>query len=456
MTLLLALAYVLLLALIAFGVPLALSMRDRVDSEVKSQARGQADLVATTASEFIDPPRRAPLQRLVSNSAGSVRGRVIAVDSQGRLLADSAGVGSGRNYGNRPEVATALEGTPEQITRDSETLGEEILATAVPIVDHGRTAGAVRITQSVEAVHKAVRASILDVAALAAVVLLLGVIAGALIAQQIARPIRRLDSAARRVAGGDLDARVAVEGSTEQRSLARTFNEMTQRLKRLLRVQQDFVADASHQLRTPLTGLRLRLEGLGERFRGERGVEREVTAAMDEIDRLSLIVDELLILSRAGEHELPGERLDLGAAARRAERRWERFAAEHEVTIEVSAEPGRAEGWAAGADLERTVDALLENAIVYSPAGSTVTIEVGAGRIAILDRGPGLAPGEEESVFERFSRGSAGQRGPKGTGLGLPIARELTRQWGGDVTLANRAGGGLAATIQLARTGVPS
>jgi signal transduction histidine kinase len=431
-------------------VPLALSMRDRVDSEVKSQARGQADLVATTASEFIDPAQIAPLQRIVSNSADSVRGRVIVVDAEGRLLADSAGVGSGRDYGDRPEVAAALKGEPEQITRASETLGEEILATAVPIVDHNRPAGAVRITQSVEAVHKAVRTSILDVAALAAVVLLLGLVAGALIAQQIARPIRRLDAAARRVAGGDLDASVEVEGSTEQRSLARTFNEMTQRVKRLLRVQQDFVADASHQLRTPLTGLRLRLEGLGERFRGDRGVEREVGAAMAEIDRLSLIVDELLILSRAGEHELPGERLDLAAAAARAGRRWERFAAEHDVAIEIAPGQGPADGWAAGADLERTLDALLENAILYAPPVSTVTVEVLPSRITILDRGPGLARGEEETVFERFSRGSAGQHGAKGTGLGLPIARELTRQWGGDVTLANRDGGGLAATIQLA------
>jgi signal transduction histidine kinase len=70
--------------------------------------------------------------------------------------------------------------------------------------------------------------------------------------------------------------------------------------------------------------------------------------------------------------------------------------------------------------------------------------------VTILDRGPGLAPGEEETVFERFSRGSAAQRGPKGTGLGLPIARELSRQWGGDVRLANREGGGLRATIAVA------
>ena len=310
------------MALIALGVPLALSLRDRIDSEVRSQARSQADVVAATASELLKPSQRPRLNKLVRISADSVRGRVIVVDSRGRLIADSAGAPVGRSYADRPEVREALRGRSEQITRNSATLGEELLATTVPVREHGLPHGAVRITQSVAAVHRAVQTSILYLIGLAAVVLLLGMVAGALIAQQIARPIRRLDRAARRVAGGDLDATVAVEGSTEQRSLARTFNEMTGRVKRLLRVQQDFVADASHQLRTPLTGLRLRLESLGERFRGERAIAGELDAAMREIDRLSLIVDELLILSRAGEHELPGERIDLDEAASRAAERW--------------------------------------------------------------------------------------------------------------------------------------
>ena len=76
-----------------------------------------------------------------------------------------------------------------------------------------------------------------------------------------------------------------------------------------------------------------------------------------------------------------------------------------------------------------------------------MSVETGAGRIEVLDRGPGLEPGEEEAVFDRFRRGSAGRRGPSGTGLGLPIARELTRQWGGEVTLVSRPGGGTRASI---------
>jgi signal transduction histidine kinase len=397
-----ALAYVLLLALIALGVPLAVSLRDRVDSEVKGQARSQADVVAITASELLAPEERPSLNRLARVSARSVRGRVIVVDRDGRLLADSAGAPSGRRYADRPEVRAALRGSSKQISRGSNTLGTDILATAVPVVEHGRPGGAVRVTQSVEAVNRAVRTSLLDLTALAGVVLLLGMLAGALIAQQIARPIRRLDRAARSVSAGDLDTTVAVEGSAEQRSLARAFNEMTGRIKRLLRVQQDFVADASHQLRTPLTGLRLRLEALTEDDRSGEPGHADLDAAIAEIDRLSLIVDELLILSRAGEHELPAERIDVAGAASRAAERWRATAAESDVRLDVREgnEPG--EGRCAAPDLDRALDALIENAIAYSPDGSTVTVVAEGGRIEVLDEGPGLEPGEEEAVFERF------------------------------------------------------
>jgi len=443
---------VLLLAVIALGVPLAISLRDRVDAEVKGQARSQADVVAASASELLGPSQRPGLRKLVRISADSVRGRVIVVDRRGRLIADSAGAPAGRSYADRPEVRAALRGHGEQITRKSETLGAEILATSAPVVGHGRIDGTVRVTQSVAAVHSAVKTAILDLAALAGVVLALGLLAGAVVAAQIARPIRRLDRAARRVAAGELEASVSVEGSREQRSLARAFNEMTGRIRRMLGAQRDFVADASHQLRTPLTGLRLRLEDLGERFRGERGAAEDLEAALAEVDRLSLIVEELLILSRAGEQGLPAEDVAMDDAARRAAERWRNPAEERSIELQVRESGDGVRARCAAHDLDRSLDALIENAVRYSPPGSTVTLAATGDGIDVLDRGPGLEPGEESTVFERFRRGGAGRRGPEGTGLGLPIARELTRRWGGEVTLAPREGGGTRASIRFAES----
>jgi signal transduction histidine kinase len=102
---------------------------------------------------------------------------------------------------------------------------------------------------------------------------------------------------------------------------------------------------------------------------------------------------------------------------------------------------------AARVDLDRALDALVENALRYAPPGSAMEIEVRPGRVQVIDTGPGLAPGEGEEVFERFHRGRAGRGGPAGTGLGLPIARELMRRWDAHVWLENRTEGGARAII---------
>jgi len=317
----------------------------------------------------------------------------------------------------------------------------------VPILHRGRVVGAVRVTQSVEAVNDAVRRSVIGIVLLALAVLALGIVAGALIARRIARPIGRLATAADDVAAGDLDARAPVEGTSEQRSLAQSFNEMTGRVGRMLDSQREFVADASHELRTPLTGLRLQLEEIEHLARSDE--EREAAAvALHEVDRLAAIVTELLVLSRAGEHELPAERIDLGDAADRAAGRWQRAADAKRIRLLRRSGTGSTVS-AAAADLDRALDSLIENAIVYSPTGSEVEIVDGSGAIAVRDRGPGLAPGEEEAVLDRFFRGRAGRQGPEGTGLGLPIAAELAGQWGGGVAMANRPGGGAEARLTL-------
>jgi signal transduction histidine kinase len=442
--LLLALAYVVLLAIVAIEVPLALDLRNRVNAEVRTQADSQADLVAASAVDLLAGSDRGRLENVVDSAARSVRGRVIVVGPRGGVLADSsAPVATGGSFANRPEVAAALRGDARQTTRHSDSLGADLLATAVPIVRGRQVVGAVRITQGIAEVNAAVRRTLVELVLVGVAVLLMGLAFGALIAGQIARPLRRLERTAKRVAAGELDAQAAEEGSAEQRSLAASFNEMTARVRELLEAQRRFVADASHQLRTPLAGLRLRLEAARARHPGDRDVE----AAEAEVERLARIVDDLLTLSRAGERSASATRCALADAARRAGDRFAAAAERANVELRVADEAPEAMGWCVPSELDRVLDALVENALLYGASGGEVEIAVRPGAIEVRDRGPGLAPDEEQDVFERFHRGSAARAGTPGTGLGLPIARTIARAWGGEVLLTARSGGGTLAIL---------
>ncbi|HYF24875.1 MAG TPA: HAMP domain-containing sensor histidine kinase [Baekduia sp.] len=445
--LLLAIAYPLAVATLALALPLALNLRDRVRSEVREQAATQASLLGATWAKDLEGHRRAALQRLAREAAPRVRGRVVVVDEAGRLLADSDdSAPAGTSFRGRPEIARALTGRRVQVERDSRTLGATLLATAVPVLEDGRTVGAVRITQRTTAVSSAVRRAVTAIAVVAGIVLLAGLVLAVALAGQLARPMRRMAVAADAVAAGDLGTRVPVEGPPEHRRLAAAFNTMTERVAATLALQRDFVADASHALRTPLAGVRLRLEELGHTST-DPAAREDVDAALTEVDRLSRIVDELLVLGSA--ESLEPEPVDLAHVARDAVTRFAGPA--HAAGIAL-----RADGAAPDAapvllplpDLERALDALVENALAYGD--HEVTVRAADGRIEVLDDGPGLAAGEEEAVFERFHRGSAGAR-RRGSGLGLAIARGLARRWGGDVRLERRPEGGTRAVLEAGR-----
>ena len=438
----------LLLAIVSFGIPLGLALRDRVDSEVRSQARSQADVIAATAADLLGDEDADRLADLAFRQGRAVRGRVLIVDARGVVVADSAGADQvGASYAQRPEIAAALRGRAFQDERRSDTLDADLLATAVPIRRGVQPAGAVRITQDVDDVNASVRSASLGLVLVAAIVLAIGLAAGIVIARRLSAPLGALEGTAREIAGGDLERRAPVAGTSEQQSLARSFNEMTARLAGALRSQREFVADASHQLRTPLSGLRLRLEE-ARASRVPPEAAHEIDAAMREVDRLAVTVDELLLLSRAGDRDAPAERLDLGELARSAAARWAAAAAERGMTVDVEAD-GAAPAYSARVDVERALDTLIENAVAYSNDGDTVTLTAVPGRVCVLDRGPGFAPGEEEQVFQRFHRGSASRSGARGSGLGLPIARALMERWGGTAYVRSREGGGAVAALEL-------
>jgi signal transduction histidine kinase len=454
--LLAAFAYVLLLLSVALVVPFALSRVDRIDSEVEAQAASQAQLIAASASGRLRDP--AELRRLVRRASRSLSARVIVVDRRGRLLADSAGTALvSTPYASRPEVASALRGRPKQGRRHSDSLNEDLLFTAEPVVSRGRTAGAVRVTQSVEAVNDRKRRDVLVLAGLAAAALALGLVVAWLLADSLSKPLRSLAEVARRIAGDDREARAEESGSREQKEVAVAFNAMTARLRRALDSQAAFVSNASHQLRTPLTGLRLRIEGAGRKSR-DPGVRRDLQAAEAEVDRLSTLLSKLLILAREQKPAREAPAVSLDEVLDDAHERWIQTAEEHGRELRVMGGAGghvRADQ----EELAAIVDNLMENALKYSPAGSPVEIgsEVNGGRavVRVADAGPGIPEAEREAVFERFYRGQAAG-GTGGSGLGLPIAAALARRWGGKVRLRERAGGGTVAEIELELAQVPA
>jgi signal transduction histidine kinase len=449
--LLAAFAYGYLLILVALMVPLALNLARRVDAEVRNDASGQAHIVAAQAAGSMD--NRAQLRRLTRNAASDLGARVIVVDSRGVLRADSAG-GAARSFATRPEIRTALGGRTAQGERHSDTLGEHLLFTAVPVTSGGQIVGAVRVS----AVNDRVRRSVLALVGIGAAALAIGLVLAWFLADSLSRPLRRLAATARRVEEGDLEARARVEGPTEQREVAVAFNDMTERLGVVLAAQREFVANASHQLRTPLTGLRLRLESAAAKA-DSPDLERELAAAEQEVDRLARLLNTLLMLAREGQTPAKGRLVSLGLAAKHAQERWEARSEQQDRRLELT--PGEdVVVHSAEEDLAIVLDNLVENALHYSPAGGAVTIEFGRDTdeayLAVLDDGPGLAQGEEEALFERFARGSASKGGPGGTGLGLAIVQTLAERWGGSASLRTRPEGGARAEIRLPAGALPT
>jgi two-component system, OmpR family, sensor kinase len=445
--LLLAFSYVLLLIIVALEVPLALNLARRIDAEVKNDAATQAFRVAANASGRIGD--RKELAALVRRSARDLGGRVLVVDRRGRLVADSGGQPLGRTYRSpsRPEIGQALAAGRAQGERHSDTLGEDLLYTAVPVTNNGHVVGAVRVTQSLSAVHAKVRRGVLALVAIGGFALVVGLALAWFLASSLSRPLRNLAATARRVEGGDLSARAEAAGAKEQREVSAAFNDMAERLEAVLAAQREFVANASHQLRTPLTGLRLRLESA--RGKAAADASHELGAAEQEVERMASLLTSLLTLARDGDKPASGHAVSLARAAERAHERWAPTAAQDGRELELVGS-GEATIAASEEDLAILLDNLIENALRYSPSrvGVDWGRDGGGAWLAVLDEGPGLAPGEEARLFERFARGRAGG-GSSGTGLGLAIVRTLARRWRGTVSLANRLEGGMRAEVRF-------
>jgi signal transduction histidine kinase len=440
-----------LLVLAALEIPLGLAYARNERRDLMDKVERDAVALSTLVEDALErgtpvPPQvRAVAKRYDADTGG----RVVVVDSSGRAVVDSAPTGS-TDFSSRPEIATALGGEIATGTRGSRTLGSDLLYVAVPVASSGVVHGAVRITYPMSAVNSRIHRywSILGLVALA---VLLGATALAYaLARWVSRPLDDLERAAIAVGGGDLSARSPVEGPPEVQRLAVTFNETVAALDHLLRSQDQFVADASHQLRTPLAALRLRLENL-ERDVGAPG-RSELDGALAEVERLSGLVDALLVLARADRATSTPEAVNLETLVAERVSSWTAFAEDAGVELRTRLEP-RLEVLATPGRLDQVLDNLLANALDASPRGATVVVGTrrlnGTVELHVTDEGPGMTPAERAQALDRFWRGGKGS----GFGLGLAIVDRLVRTDGGHVELREGPRGGLDAVVVLAAPG---
>jgi signal transduction histidine kinase len=456
--LLLSYVSIIMLVLLLLEIPLGIALADAERRRLETDVQRDAVALVLRSEEFLEKTptgQNAALQTLAEQYQREHEGRVVFVDTKGHSVADSdpptdanGAPSVGRSFATRPEIEQALQGKDVLGERYSDTLGTDLLYAAVPILSGGDVQGAVRITYPLSFVNSRIRRIWLVLAGIGAVVLLVVSLVCIMLSRSLTRPIGDLERGARALGRGQLDTRVALpSGPHELRALARSFNSTAARLEQLVDAQRGFVADASHQLRTPLAALRLRLENLADEVTPEGSTD--LAGATEEVARLSLLVDGLLALARAEQHGSQPTPVDVREVVDLRCDAWRDLAAEQEVALDVTGPsvlalttPGR---------LEQVLDNLLNNALEVAPPGSSINLDVRRDGdeilITVADAGPGMTDEQRAHAFDRFWR--AEERESTGFGLGLAIVRQLAVADGGDVTLAAATDGGLEVIVTL-------
>jgi two-component system, OmpR family, sensor histidine kinase MprB len=337
----------------------------------------------------------------------------------------------------------AAGGTTDVALRDAEVDGlrVRVLTRRLP------EGGAIQLARSLEGVDATLTRLKVVLALLCVAGIALAAALGRLFARTVIGPVTRLSAATGHIeATGDLGARVPVPAGArdEVGRLASGFNRMLDRLQRSQAAQRRLVADASHELRTPVTSLRTNAELLRD-AELDADTRRAIAAdVVDQAEELTLLVSDVIDLARDEAREPSVEAVRLDDLAREALERARRHAPAIEWALE--AEPVVVDG--APERLARAINNLLDNAARYAPAGSRVDVAVRGRELTVRDRGPGIDAAELPHVFDRFFRGTA-SRGRQGSGLGLAIVKQVADAHQATVALEAADGGGTVARLRF-------
>jgi two-component system, OmpR family, sensor kinase len=320
--------------------------------------------------------------------------------------------------------------------------GEHLGQIGQPLVYRGRVDWVALYSESFEDVSETVTFIRDRVLAATAVALVIALVGSYLVAQALARRVRRLERGARAMAEGRFVDPLPVDSQDELGHLTHAFNEMQQRLRQVDVARKEFIATASHELRTPIFSLAGFVELLQDEDLDDDTRREFIDTMSEQVARLQKLSVDLLDLSRidAGTIEIHHEPVDLSELARSVLGEFRPALAEHRTDVEIELPDMGVE---ASCDRERVVQImriLLDNALRHTPEGTQVTVSAnrqnGAAELTVADAGPGLSDGSRAHVFERFYTGDAA----RGAGLGLAIARELAERMDGRISLSSRPG----------------
>ena len=378
------------------------------------------------------PPPDAPF--------GGAQGVSQFVTAQGRVLSRPGSEAQLPVDDRAREIAAGGEG--------SELSDEEVDDTHIRLLTQALPGGgAVQVARPLDEVDSQLHDLLIALIALGAVGIALGVALGAVVARAALVPIARFTNRTEQLAG-DLDPsqRMEVVGDDELARLARSFNTTLDALERSVEAQRHLVADASHELRTPIASLRANIQTMQEEDRlppEER--ERMRADIVGELDELTALVADVVELARGTKtgEATDDVRLDqvVEELVARARRR-----AGGDITFGTALEPALVRG--EPERISRAVSNLLGNAAKWSPPGATVEVALSAGVLTVRDHGPGFDEEDLPHVFERFYR-SAAARGMSGSGLGLAIVQQAAEAHGGFAEASNAPGGGALLRVSF-------
>jgi signal transduction histidine kinase len=348
---------------------------------------------------------------------------------------------------DRDEDLVALWGSAQEVDRGGvETPAGRVEYLAVPLRAGDRVPGVFVAAVFRDRAREQLTAPLLAVGGVGLVVLLVGSILAWRLSEDVLGRVRRVTRAARGISDTDLRRRIDVDGQDEIAELAETFNAMLDRLDASFTTQRQFLDDAGHELRTPITIARGHLELLGD---DPQEKEETVALVLDELSRMSRIVNDLLLLAKAEEPDfLEPEPVDLDVLTDELVAKT-RALGERDWVLE-----SRGDG-VVEADRQRLTQAvvqLAQNAVQHTSPGDEIALGTwqGAGelRLWVRDTGPGIAVEEQERIFSRFVR-ARGNRHRDGAGLGLPIVQAIAEAHGGSVQVRSRPGAGALFTLVL-------